>query len=172
MTEPHWLTLARDLIGLREIKGPQHEPEILALARDAKLSWYRDDETAWCAVFVCGVLERTGINATRSAAARSFEHWGIDVLDNGVEKVPLGAIVVYSRPPNPAHGHVGFAVGRDQQGRILTIGGNQKDSVNISPFDPGRLIAARWPAEYADDLGIIRYLPVAQSADVSSTQEA
>lgn len=154
MTEVPWLTIARDLIGLREIKGAQHEPEILRLWRDAHLP-FTDDETAWCAGFVGGVLERANINSTRSAMARSYTLWGIDVFeDRDVTRIPLGAVLVFSRPPSETSGHVGFATAYTSDGRVMCLGGNQKDSVNIAPFDVDRILTARWPAEFSDDLRI------------------
>lgn len=154
MNEAPWLTIARDLIGLKEIKGVENEPEILRLWRDAGLQ-FTDDETAWCAGFVGGVLKRSGVKPTFSALARSYEHWGIDVFeDRKLARIPMGAVLVFSRPPSETSGHVGFAVGFTSDGRVMCLGGNQRDSVNISPFVAERILAARWPAEHADDLRI------------------
>ncbi len=162
MDEPRWLTIARDLIGLKEIRGSQHAPEILALWRDAGVP-FSDDETAWCAGFVGGCLVRGGAKSSGSAAARSYATWGVDCLTNGTSQIPLGAVVVYSRPPSEWSGHVGFAVGITEGRSIMTLGGNQKDSVNIAPLSVDRLIAARWPANFADDLGMLRAIPITTS---------
>lgn len=170
--EPLWLAGARDLVGLAEIHGPAHEPEILRLARDAHIDWIRDDETAWCGVLVCGCLERAGIRSTRSAAARSFEHYGVDVL-GPLAQIPLGAILVYSRPPDPAHGHVNFAVGYTRDGKIVGLGGNQGDRVSIAPFDTGRLIAARWPrGEALIDTALYQRIPLMNLSTPVSTRES
>lgn len=170
--EPSWLVRARDAIGLKEIKGTQHEPEVLAMARDAHLGWIRDDETAWCAVFVCAMLERSRIVSPRNAAARSFQHWGTNMLDDGVVRIPLGAIVVFDRPPNPYQGHVGFAVGFTANSDIVTLGGNQNDSVSITTISHKRLIAARWPIEYAGDLRLLHTIPLISNTGALSTNEA
>ncbi len=169
MNQPAWLIEARKLIGLKEIKGSAHEPEILALWEDAGLP-FTDDETAWCAGFVGGCLKRGGEKPSGSAAARSYSKWGFDVLKQGVKQIPFGAVVVYSRDPNPAQGHVGFAVGRTPEGNILTLGGNQKDMVSIAPFAAARLVAARWPVE--GDLRILQTLPEAGSAEQLSNDES
>jgi uncharacterized protein (TIGR02594 family) len=166
-----WLARARDFVGLREIAGPLHDTKILQFARDAHVGWIRDDETAWCATFVCAMLERSLITSPRSASARSFENWGIDIMDHG-HGIPLGAIVVYDRPPNPAHGHVGFAVGIDADGNIHTLGGNQANSVSIAPFKPARHIATRWPSEYKQDLKLLRRIPFISTRKPVSTNEA
>lgn len=171
MSEVPWLAIARDLIGLKEIKGSQHEPRILSLWKDAGLP-FSDDETAWCAGFVGGCLARAGIAPSLSAMARSYIKWGFDVLDNGKEQIPLGAVVVFSRPPNDASGHVGFAVGLTMEGNILTLGGNQRDSVNIAPISYTRLVAARWPIERKNDLRMLRSIPIVETNSPLSTGEA
>jgi uncharacterized protein (TIGR02594 family) len=168
VSEPHWLQIARDLIGLREIKGAQHSAEILRLWKDAGLP-FTDDETAWCAGFVGGVLARAGIAPSLSAAARSYATWGVNVLDLGTEDIPLGAVVVYARPPSEWSGHVGFAVGLTKDGHIMTLGGNQRDSVNIAPFHAARLVAARWPYEDRSDIRMLRPIPrMTTSLDLST----
>ncbi len=170
MNEPRWLSIARDLIGLKEIKGEEHEPEILRLWRDAGLS-FTTDEDPWCAALVGGCLARAGIAPSLSGMARSYTHWGIDVLADGKDQIPLGAVVVYSRPPSETSGHVGFAVGLTTEGNIVTLGGNQKDSVNIAPISYTRLIAARWPTEHRDDLTMLKPLPLMTSNVPLSVRE-
>jgi uncharacterized protein (TIGR02594 family) len=171
MNEVPWLSLARDMIGVKEISGDKHEPKILAMWRDSHLS-FSNDEVAWCAALVGACLERCYVNSTRKANARSYMHWGNDVLANGALQIPLGSIVVYSRPPNDWEGHVGFAVGRTESGDIMTLGGNQGNAVNIKPFRYNRLIAARWPAEFAGDLRMLHHIPLMQSTGAISTNEA
>lgn len=172
LPEPEWLEHARDLIGLREIKGTVHEPKILQLWQDAGLGHIRDDETAWCAAFVGGALHRAGFTGTRKPNARSYCDWGIDVFESGALHVPLGAVVVFSRPPSEWQGHVAFAVGFNRNAQLLALGGNQKDRVSIAPFDPGRVIAARMPAGYAHDLRLLRRIPLLNMGGAASNHEA
>lgn len=167
-----WLARARDHVGLREIAGPMHEAKILQFFRDAHCSWVDDDETAWCAAFVCAMLERSLITSPRSLRARSFSEWGIDVKERGVGGIPLGAIVVYDRPPNPEQGHVGFAVGVNRDNYILTLGGNQSNSVSIAPLKAERLIAARWPREDKTERNWMRVIPFMTTNAPLSTNEA
>lgn len=161
MDEPLWLSAARDLIGLKEIKGTVHEPRILKLWKDAGLGHITDDETAWCAAFVGGTLNAADIVGTRKPNARSFCDWGLDVFENGALAMPLGCIAVLSRPPSEWQGHVGYAVGYTPDGKIAILGGNQKDAVSIAKFDPGRVIAARWPKTGNPfDIRMLRRLPL------------
>jgi uncharacterized protein (TIGR02594 family) len=172
MSDPKWLAEARKLLGLEEIHGPANAPEILELWSDAGLK-ITDDEVAWCAGFVGGCLKRGGVTPTRSAAARSYSNWGFDVWNLGDAGIPVGAIVVYKRDPNPAQGHVGFAVGRTAEGHIMTLGGNQGDKVSIRPFKPERLVAVRWPNEGKNDMAILyNHLPLMSSDGKLSDNES
>lgn len=171
--EPAWLSSARDLVGLREIKGAQHEPKILQLWEFAGMSHVRDDETAWCAAFVGGTLEMAGIRCSRKPNARSYMDWGIDVLQNGALAMPLGCVAVLSRPPSEWQGHVGYPVGLTDDGFIAILGGNQSDSVSIAKFQPGRVIAARWPnTGNAFDIRMLRQLPLLKIGGNASHNEA
>jgi len=137
MQEQSWITEARKHIGLTEVKGPQHSPEILQMWRDIKRGGIKDDETPWCAAFVGAMLERVGVRSSRFERARSYLDWGQQL---GLP-VP-GCIVVFTRQGG---GHVGFAVGRDKAGNLLILGGNQSDAVNIKAFSVGRVSGYRWP---------------------------
>lgn len=135
-----WLQVARKYLGQKEIKGPAHNSVILKFWEKAKLP-FKDDETPWCAGFVGAVLEEAGIESTRSGMARSYEKWGI-----GFTTPPLGSIVVFWRgSPKSKSGHVGFLVGRDINGNLMILGGNQGDEVSIKPFSADRVLSYRWP---------------------------
>lgn len=173
LPESDWLGIARGLIGLKEIHGPQHEPKILQLAQDAGVPWVHDDETAWCAIYVGGVLKRAGIKPTGSAAARSYTNWGLNVFDQGIVRIPLGAVGVFDRPPNAWEGHVGYLVGHTSNGMLKVLSGNQKDQVSIAELPEKRLIAARWPIERRDDLRIqYQTIPLLPSSGAVSTKES
>ncbi|EGN9571876.1 TIGR02594 family protein [Salmonella enterica] len=133
-----WVEQAKKFVGLKEIKGPQHAPEILQMWRDIKRSGIKNDETPWCAAFVGSCLERVGITSTRFEGARSYESWGV-----ALSRPAPGCVVVFSRQGG---GHVGFVVGQDPDGNILVLGGNQSDAVNVRAFPRSRVTAYRWPA--------------------------
>jgi hypothetical protein len=99
-------------------------------------------------------------------------HWGVDVLLDGREMLPVGAICVFERPPDPFEGHVAFAVGTTSEGALMCLGGNQRDSVNIAPFDFDRLIGARWPVERRADMAMLKRLPTLAASQRLSTNEA
>lgn len=138
MNEPAWLTEARKHIGTREIKGPKHEPKILAWWRAIKRGGIKDDETPWCASFVGGCLEAVEIMSSRFESAKSYLDWGVKL-----EQPDIGCIVVFLR--SGGDGHVGFVVGRDVAGNLMVLGGNQGDEVNIRAFARERAVGYRWP---------------------------
>ncbi|WP_438306064.1 TIGR02594 family protein (plasmid) [Raoultella ornithinolytica] len=137
LTEPRWLVEGRKHIGLSEIKGPQHNQEIVQFWRDIKRSGIKDDETPWCAAFAGAMLERIGIRSTRFESAKSYLEWG-DKLD----APEYGCVVVFTRSGG---GHIGFVVGQHANGDLLVLGGNQSDAVNIRAFSTSRVSGYRWP---------------------------
>lgn len=159
MLEPKWMPIARGLIGVREIKGPEHAPEILQMWRDIKRGGIRNDETPWCAAFVGAVLERAGIVSSRFESAASYLTWGVQLAAPA-----LGCVVVFTREGG---GHVGFVVGQDQKGSLLVLGGNQSDAVNIRAFSRTRVSGYRWPSGQAMPL---LTLPVLASVELSRSE--
>lgn len=140
--EPVWLRRARLELGVKEIKGSQHSVRVLSYWELAKL-WFKDDETPWCAGFVCAMLEDSGIRSTRSGMAKSFAN---SQYFKKLDKFVVGCIVVFWRiSPTNGSGHVTFGVSQDAQGNIRGLGGNQSDAVTIASFDDDRLVGFYWP---------------------------
>lgn len=143
-TDPPWLARARTYIGLREIKGPQHEPKVVELFKLSGFSGIKDDETAWCAAFVGGVLALSGIPDSDSLAARSYEKWG-----TALKEPVLGCVGVKRRAGGAAwQGHVGFVVAANAT-HVWLCGGNQSDKVSIARFQRAEFTAFRWPTGHA-----------------------
>lgn len=159
MTEPTWVKEARSLIGTTETKGPQHTAAVLDFWKTIKLGGIKDDETPWCAAFVGAMLERSGLRSTRADSARSYLSWG-----KTLPAPVLGCIVVFGRAGG---GHVGFVVGQDASGKLLVLGGNQSDAVNIKSFDNGRVLGYRWPTGV--ELPAIG-LPVLSAVEASTSE--
>lgn len=137
--DPQWLAIARPLVGLHEVKGAEHSPEILGMWRAIKRSGIQSDEVPWCAAFVGACLERAGIRSSRFESAASYLKWGVR-LDGPAH----GCIVVFSRDGG---GHVGFVVGVDTSGNLLVLGGNQGDQVSVKAFPTTRVTGYRWPVD-------------------------
>ena len=137
--EPRWLPIARELIGQREIKGPKHNNWIAEGWARLGASWFNDDETPWCGLFVADVIEKAGLPIPKPSQfprALAWLNWG------KASKPVLGAVVVFGRSGG---GHVGFLVGESATD-FYVLGGNQKDAVNIMPLAKRRARGFRWPA--------------------------
>lgn len=152
-----WLVTGYSLLGLREIKGSQHHPEILQMWKDIKRGGIKDDETAWCAAYVGAMFERNGIRSTRFEGAASYATWG-DKLDKPV----YGCVAVGKRTGG---GHVGFVVGITADGDPILLGGNQGDSVSVARYPKANIVGYRWPTGYPLST---KELPVGTAAAASS----
>lgn len=137
-SEPRWLTIARGYIGVREIKGPKHNPTIMGWLRKLA-SWIRDDETPWCGTFVAAVMQEAGLPVPRDfPRAKAWADWGANLRESVVSP---GAVLVFERKGG---GHVGFYLGEDAEAYHV-LGGNQGDAVSIVRISKARCIAIRWP---------------------------
>lgn len=153
MSEPSWLAEARNHLGVREIPGVNHHPLIVQMWKTIKRGGIRDDETPWCAAFVGFCLERVGIVSSRFESARSYLSWG-----RRLDGPALGCVVVFTRDGG---GHVGFLTGTTFDGRLLVLGGNQANEVNIRAFPLERVSGYRWPlaVPLPDDVLVVGSAP-------------
>jgi uncharacterized protein (TIGR02594 family) len=144
-TDPPWLRLARLELaaGVAEISGPKSNARIdqyHAATRGGPLP-QDADSVPWCSSFVCWCMEQSGIASTRFKAARSWLTWGSEIA----APVPGCVVVLWRVSPRSGKGHVGLYVGKDDQGRVLLLGGNQGDRVSVRPYQPSRVLSHRWP---------------------------
>ena len=144
MKEAVWIDRARSYVGTTEVKGAGTSPVIRTWLVGLK-AWWLEDETPWCGTFVAACMRETGIKVPKHwYRALGWLDWGIPLHE------PVhGCVVIYNRKGG---GHVNFAVGEDEKGRIMGLGGNQGDKVSIAPFDKTRVAGYRWPSEYASQI--------------------
>lgn len=144
--EPKWLKQARKYIGTKEIPGARDNKDIVRWWQLIGATWFDDDETPWCGGFVGGMLAETGypvVGGGLGASARKWLTYG-----HKLSSPKIGCIVVFWRgSPASSSGHVGFVIGKDKSGRLMVLGGNQSDAVNIKPFSTGQVLGYRWPPE-------------------------
>lgn len=140
---PSWLRVAWQYLGLKEIPGVVHHPQIVAWWADIGAGWFQDDETPWCGAFLGGTLLEAGVSILPGALApraRAWERWGQPLVGPAV-----GAVVTFWRgSPASANGHVAFVLGQ-RDGRLVCLGGNQNDAVTVANFDLKRVTSYRWP---------------------------
>ena len=139
---PPWFEVARLQEGVRELVRGQPNPQI---AEYFQATGFKggDAGDAWCSAFANWCMREVGQRGTGKANARSWLNWG-EIL----EKPIPGCVVVFSRPPSPASGHVAFFVREDGPSWIRVLGGNQRNMVCEAPYARARLLGYRWPAGY------------------------
>lgn len=140
---PLWLEAGLKFIGTREGVGKTDNATIIDWAKDeggAIAKSYKEDSIPWCALFANMILTKVGLKGTESL-------WALDFADaRKWPGVDLGAPAVGAFVPmlRDGGGHIAVVVGRDQNGNIMCLGGNQSDAVNIKPFARSRLNKGYW----------------------------
>jgi uncharacterized protein (TIGR02594 family) len=170
MNELPWIAEARKYLGFKEVSGKNDHQ----LLNDGWLSfgqkWLYGQP--WCGLFVAHFLRKTNRYVVPLwFRARSWESDSMTKLD----KPAYGCIVTFNRDGG---GHVGFVVGKDAQGNIMVLGGNQSNAVSIAPFALSRVTGYVWPSFLVDGKAVrsmptaTRYeLPLLQSNGHVSTNE-
>lgn len=134
---PPWLYVAAQELGVSEVLGKRHNPRILEYHKATSLG-AEEDEVPWCSSFANWCLNRAGYKGTNSAAARSFDTYGL-----ALTKPRLGAIVTLPTKTGSRR-HVAFVAGF--HGRFLFhLGGNQSNKVNVQYAFTNLAAAMRWP---------------------------
>lgn len=147
-------SIARRYLGLKERRGKESNPQVLAwleLAGGPSDS----DEVPWCGAFVNFPCWLLGLSRPSSPArARSWltvgspvplrsakVGWDLVILQRGEGAQPGPDVI-------QAPGHVGFFAGWDSvspdvTGRVKVLGGNQGDAVSVQDFPSSRVLGVR-----------------------------
>lgn len=133
--ETPWMDIAKGELGVKEKRGGEN-PRIISYHAVTTLK-STEDEVPWCSSFVSWCLERSGIESTKSAWARSYLNWG-----KKLERPKYGCVVVFSRGTDS--GHVAFYLSEGTD-FVTVIGGNQSDSVCETSYPKSRVLGYRWP---------------------------
>lgn len=149
MSKPIWLEHALKDNGIHEIRGGEN-PRIIEMGSYTTLK-PKEDEIPWCSDAVCAWMEESGITSTKSAAARSWLNWGIELAEprEGCVCVIQQRTAGQDAATGSTSGfHVGLWLGQDAE-RVYLFGGNQSDSVKKSGFGlkSYRVCGYRWPKE-------------------------
>jgi len=127
---------AQEYIGLSERRDRKEIKELVGVD---------PVRTEWCAAFVNAILNMDGIPGSESVSenplmARSFLDWGSPINPQDIQP---GDVVVFPRGNQGWQGHVGFYVGRTQEGYWLILGGNQSNQVRYDLYRPSKAIGIR-----------------------------
>lgn len=136
------LELGLHYYGLKEISGTEDNPVIVRMFHDLGFDFIDDDETAWCSVSMCWLAMQTKYEHPNSMLARDWLGVGeiITVAEHGYGE-PVVA-VFWRVSPNSIYGHVGMPI-TERDGYIYTLGGNQNNEINITPYSKTRLLGFR-----------------------------
>lgn len=138
--------LAGRFKGTKEIAGQVNNPQIMAFLQ-LDNSWPQADEVSWCSAFVNWIAWLLELPRSKSLAARSWLKVGLPVDISEAQTDSDIVILKRGGGPGPevlnAPGHVGFFAGLTDDGRIMVLGGNQHDSVNITAFPLSDLLGVR-----------------------------
>lgn len=140
--EPPWMREARRYMGIKEIPGPKSNPTILGFAKKLGgwvASYYTNDDTAWCGLFVGNCIAITLPSEPLPANPLGALEW--NKFGTAVQIPAVGAIMTFTRTGG---GHVGMYVGEDADAFHI-LGGNQANSVSITRVAKNRLAGIRWP---------------------------
>ena len=136
MKELDWIATGKQYVGVREVKGARHNPNIQMMLKYLG-AWWTDDETPWCGVFTAYCLKKNGIAIPK--------HWyrALDYKSYGAKlsKPCYGCIAIKTRKGG---GHVAFVVGKTKDGRLVCLGGNQNDMVCYAVYKASDFEEFRW----------------------------
>lgn len=160
-----WLVEAFEHVGLKEVKGPNHNTEILKWL-DTLGAWWKNDEEAWCGTFVAWCLKKAGVKYPK--------HWyrALDYLNYGTKlsKPAYGSVAIKTRKGG---GHVCFVVGRDEKtGKLVCLGGNQNDQVCLALYDEQDFVEFRWYGKTPNPLANRYQLPEYNGVKAQAVAEA
>lgn len=160
---PLWLIEAMSRVGIVEGAGSRDNPKIIEWAHELGgniAAAYTHDSIPWCALFIDSCLYRVGEKGTGTLWALDYANYGINL-----HAPALGAIGSMRRAGG---GHVIFVLGRDRDGNIVGVGGNQSDKVCIRSFPPDRFEAFTWPKDTpVPQLLGFSHLPLVNSSGLS-----
>lgn len=135
---PQTLKIAMGELGIKEIKGRNHNPRVLEYHDQTSLN-ASNDETAWCSSFVNWVAQQAKLPRSNNAMARSWLTVG-----KATSSPRPGDVVVMSRGSSKIFGHVAFFIGYSSSGKsIYCIGGNQNNEVNITAYSKSKVLGYR-----------------------------
>jgi uncharacterized protein (TIGR02594 family) len=135
------IQIATQELGVEEVVGPGSNERILTYAKEIGFdSWYKDDDTPWCSVFMNWVAFKAGVERTNKGRAESWDEVG-----KVTSRPEPGDIALFSSTSGGSKiTHVGIYMGYSQDNsRIYVLGGNQSNAVNLSGFKADKLVRFR-----------------------------
>lgn len=139
------LKIALSQYGVTETRGPENNPEVMKYYHETGRTWVSNDETPWCDAFLDWCAMKAGLKFSPGLNARGWLTIGQEVPANLVEELALEipiVAVLWRVSKESEFGHVGLFI-KKYGTSIWLLGGNQNNSVNISPYPENQLLGYR-----------------------------
>lgn len=134
------LKIAASQLGVKEIKGTEDNPQILAYAQETSITGINNDEIPWCSTFVNWCAKKARLPISGKVNARSW----INVGSTTKHPIPGDIVVFWRERFDSWKGHVGIFLGFNHDASsVFCLGGNQKNAVTIAEYDIQRVLSYR-----------------------------
>ena len=141
VSRPLWVQAGLELLGTHEGAGGADNKVILDWAKEEGgdiAKEYDHDVIPWCALFANHILTHVGLKGTETL-------WALDFAGKWPAiRLAAPAVGAFAPMLRNGGGHITVVVGKDQNGNIMGLGGNQSDQVSIAPFALSRLNKGFW----------------------------
>jgi len=144
-----WVSWAKGEIGTKRTNKYPGNPRIIEYWKMFKMSGIKNETVSWCSAFVGASLEAVGINTNSDPKVYSkrskdssmyWLHWTHGYV---LEEPCFGCIAVMERKGG---GHVGFVLGKSEDGKyLILLGGNQGSAVSIAKFPINKFVGYIYP---------------------------
>jgi len=124
---PSFVKSALKEVDVKEIVGSGQESRVLEY-QATTAGKYSEDETPWCGAFVSWVFTTTKIRHGLKTPERAKDWIN---FGSPTSNPVVGSVAIKSRVGG---GHVCIVVGKDLNGNLLCVGGNQNNMVSISTY--------------------------------------
>ncbi|GAA5097431.1 TIGR02594 family protein [Wohlfahrtiimonas larvae] len=153
-----WLNWANNEIGVRRTGIGAGNPRIIEYWKIFKMGGIKNERVPWCSAFVGAALESVGINTNSEASIYkkrtkdSSQYWLHWSFGQTLEAPAYGCLAVMERQGG---GHVGFVIGKTQDGKhLILLGGNQGSAVSIAKFPIEKFIGYVMPVGFKPDFAL------------------
>nr|WP_319400813.1 TIGR02594 family protein [uncultured Carboxylicivirga sp.] len=134
------LGFAINELGVKEISGSEHNPEILKYSSETGIKGMNTDEVPWCSAFVNWCVFKSNLPFSGKANARSWLNVGVETS----EPHPGDIVVFWRESIDSWKGHVGVFMGFSANGqRVFCLGGNLGNAVSICDYDAQKVLGFR-----------------------------
>jgi uncharacterized protein (TIGR02594 family) len=135
-----WMDIAKQEIGEAERPGRGEENQRIQEYHNSTRERNQSERAPWCSSFANWALAGANIKGMGSSVALSWYSWG-----QTLSGPAYGSIAIFEREGG---GHVGFVAGRNENGDIVILGGNQGNAVGYAAVGADVAIRYVYPAGY------------------------